>query len=63
MMSENLTLRRPEDPSRINISRRSELVFWANKFDVSEEIIIDAVQNVGFWIVDVKIYLGKWSIY
>lgn len=58
-MDDDRRLKRPEDPSKININKGSEIAYWANKFGVSEDIIVGAVETVGDWLVDVKMYLGK----
>jgi len=58
-MSDDLEIRQPQDPNKININQDWELKYWSKKFGVSEIKIIEAVKAVGVWVSDVRKYLGK----
>jgi len=58
-MSDDLTKRRPQDASKINVHEPYELNYWADHFKVSKEKIKEAVQKVGVMVDKVKAYLGK----
>jgi len=58
-MSDNLNIRRPQDPTKVNINESWELEYWSDKFGVSIAKLKEAVSKVGVLVVDVKKYLGK----
>jgi Protein of unknown function (DUF3606) len=58
-MSDDLTKRRPQDATKINVHERWELDYWCEKFDVTAEELIAAVKAVGTSVSAVKKYLGK----
>ena len=58
-MSDNLNIRRPQDPTKVNINESWELEYWSDKFGVSIAKLKEAVSKVGVLGVDVKKYLGK----
>ncbi len=57
-MPNDLTVKKPENPTKINIIRSWETKYWANKFGVSETQIQIAVATVGPSVTDVEYYLG-----
>jgi hypothetical protein len=57
-MTDDLTRKRPEDPTKININQSWEVKYWCNKFNVTEDELIAAVKAVGVMVEDVKKYLG-----
>jgi len=58
-MTDDLSKRGPQDPSKINVHEFWELEYWANHFGVSKAKIKEAVAAVGVSVVAVKSYLGK----
>ena len=58
-MPDDLTKRRPQDSSRINVHESYELEYWSKHFGVSKEKIREAVQRVGVMVADVRRYLAK----
>ncbi len=57
-MSDDLTIRQPQDPTKININQNHELNYWSKKFGKSKQAIKDAVGKVGPMVSDVKKELG-----
>ena len=47
------------DPDRIDVSEDYELRNWSQKFGVTPEQLMDAVQKVGPMVADVAKHLGK----
>jgi hypothetical protein len=58
-MSDDLTKRRPQDASKINVHEPYELTYWSEHLKVSKEKIKEAVQKVGVMVDKVKAYLAK----
>ncbi|WP_151732720.1 MULTISPECIES: DUF3606 domain-containing protein [Acinetobacter] len=58
-MPDNLNIKQPQDPKKINIHEQWELDYWTKKFGVSEAKLKEAVKAVGVQVSDVKKYLGK----
>ena len=58
-MSDNLKIRRPEDPTKINVHESWELRYWTQALGVTERQLKDAVGVVGVSVSAVKRYLGK----
>lgn len=58
-MSDDLTRRKPEDPTKININQQWELDYWTQKFKVSEKALKAAVSSVGPMVEDVKWHLTE----
>ena len=58
-MSDNLKIRQPQDPKKINVHEQWELKYWSTKFGVTKERLKQAVKAVGSQVNDVKIHLGK----
>ncbi|WP_454804570.1 DUF3606 domain-containing protein [Mucilaginibacter phyllosphaerae] len=47
------------DRDRINVNEDYELQYWSEKFNVSREILKDAVKAVGTSVKEVQEYLNK----
>lgn len=58
-MVDNLKIREPEDPTKINVNQQWEINYWCEKFGVSETRLRQAVSAVGPMVSAVKKYLGK----
>jgi hypothetical protein len=58
-MSDDRTQRGPQDRSRININEDYELQYWSQKFGVTNEELVSAVDAVGPMVTDVAERLGK----
>jgi hypothetical protein len=58
-MSDDTTLRRPQDASRIALGEDYEVRYWTKKFGVSEDELADAVKAVGNSADAVARHLGK----
>ena len=58
-MSDDLSKRRPQDASKVNVNETWELEYWSNKFGVTKERLKEAVKAVGTSAVVVQNYLGK----
>lgn len=46
-MSDDLTRRKPEDPTKININQQWELDYWTQELKVSEKTLNAAVSSLG----------------
>ncbi|WBX97022.1 DUF3606 domain-containing protein [Chryseobacterium gambrini] len=58
-MSDDLSKRRPQDASKVNVNETWELEYWSNKFGVTKEKLKEAVKAVGTSAAAVQKYLGK----
>ena len=58
-MPDNLHIRQPQDPQRINVNEPWEVRYWTNKFNVTEAELKQAVKAVGPMVAKVKAHLGK----
>ncbi|WP_294290840.1 DUF3606 domain-containing protein [Chryseobacterium endophyticum] len=58
-MSDDLSKRRPQDASKINVHEDWELEYWSKELGVSKEKIREAVKAVGTSAAAVRRYLGK----
>ncbi len=58
-MSDDLTKRRPQDASKINIHEPYEVEYWTKKFGVSKAKLEAAVAAVGVSAAKVEEYLKK----
>ncbi|SDH70160.1 DUF3606 domain-containing protein [Propionivibrio dicarboxylicus] len=56
-MVDNLKIKQPQDPTKINIHETWELDYWSKKFGVSKDKIIQAVKAVGPSTAQVKQHL------
>ena len=57
-MPDDLTRRKPEDPTKINVNQSWEIEYWTKRLGVTEQQLRTAVKNVGPLVKDVKRYLG-----
>ncbi|MDV3936904.1 DUF3606 domain-containing protein [Elizabethkingia anophelis] len=58
-MSDDLSKRRPQDATKVNVNETWELEYWSNKFGVTKEKLKEAVKAVGTSAAAVQKYLGK----
>lgn len=58
-MSDDLTKRRPQDASRINMREHYEVNWWTHKFGVTKAQLQAAVNAVGTYASAVAKHLGK----
>jgi len=58
-MSDDTTIRRPQDSSRIALGEDYEVRYWTNKFGVTRDELAEAVGAVGNGADAVALYLGK----
>ena len=58
-MSDDLTKRRPQDASRVNVNEPYEVNWWCHEFGCTKAELIAAVKAVGVMAVNVKKHLGK----
>jgi len=58
-MSDDTTIRRPQDSSRIALGEDYEVRYWTDKFGVSRDELAEAVKAVGNGADAVAVYLGK----
>lgn len=59
IMSDDLSKRRPQDATKVNVNESWELDYWSKKFDVTKERLKEAVKAVGTSASAVQKYLGK----
>jgi len=58
-MSDNLKIRQPQDPTKINTHEEWEMNYWSTKWGVTKEQIKQAVAQVGNGTEKVRQYLRK----
>lgn len=58
-MSDDLSKRRPQDATKVNVNESWELNYWSKKFGVTKERLKEAVKAVGTSVAAVKRYIGK----
>lgn len=58
-MADNLKRRRPEDPTKINLSQSWEVDYWTEELGVSESKLRKAVEAVGTSVAKVKQWLAN----
>jgi hypothetical protein len=58
-MSDDLSKRRPQDASKVNVHEAWEVKYWCNEFGCTESKLRAAVQAVGVSAAAVRRYLGK----
>lgn len=58
-MSDDLSKRRPQDATKVNVNESWELDYWSKEFGVTKERLKEAVKAVGTSVAAVKKYLGK----
>ncbi|WP_346984971.1 DUF3606 domain-containing protein [Chryseobacterium sp. POE27] len=58
-MSDDLSKRKPQDTSKVNLNETWELEYWSNKFGVTKEKLKEAVKAVGTSAAEIQKYLEK----
>jgi hypothetical protein len=58
-MDQDLQLSMPRDLSRVDVTRRSELRYWRQKFGVDDDLLKEAVRKVGPVVRDVEKFLCR----
>ena len=58
-MADNLNIRRPQDPTKINIHETWEVNYWTNKWSITADQLKNAVKAVGVLTKNVAAHLGK----
>jgi Protein of unknown function (DUF3606) len=58
-MSDNLKIRRPQDPKQVNVHEAWELTYWSKTLGVTPDQLKQAVKAVGTQVSNVKRHLGK----
>ncbi|WP_083477503.1 DUF3606 domain-containing protein [Chryseobacterium aquaticum] len=58
-MSDDLSKRRPQDGTKVNVNESCELDYWSKELGVTKERLKEAVKAVGTSVAAVKKYLGK----
>ena len=58
-MPDNLHLRQPQDPTKINIHESWEVEYWTKKWSITTSQLTAAVRAVGVVTRNVAAYLGK----
>ncbi len=58
-MPDNLNIRGPQDPTKINVNEPWEVRYWTTKWNVTPEQLKLPVKAVGVRTPDVARYLGK----
>lgn len=58
-MSDDLSEKRPQDATKVNVNESWELEYWSKKFGVTKDQLKNAVKAVGVSAAAVKKYLGK----
>lgn len=56
-MPDNLSIRRPADPKRVNVHEDWEVKYWTTHFRASPDQLRTAVRAVGPMVDDVERYL------
>lgn len=56
---DNLNIRRPQDPTKVNIHESWEVTYWCQKWNITSSKLIEAVGKVGVMVKDIERYLGK----
>ncbi|GJD53625.1 hypothetical protein OPKNFCMD_6402 [Methylobacterium crusticola] len=58
-MADDLDIRAPQDPTKINVNEKWEVDYWTKRFKVTEKALRDAVKIVGVSTAKVAAHLGK----
>jgi Protein of unknown function (DUF3606) len=58
-VADNLHIKQPQDPTKINVNEWWEVTYWTQKFGVTPAQLKTAVDAVGTSAAAVKKYLGK----
>ncbi|MET3035864.1 DUF3606 domain-containing protein [Chryseobacterium sp. NRRL B-14859] len=59
IMSDDLSKKRPQDATKVNVNEDWELEYWSKKFGVTKDQLKNAVKAVGVSAAAVQKYLGK----
>jgi hypothetical protein len=59
IMSDDLTKKRPQDASKVNIHEAWEVEYWCNELRVTKEQLVVAVKAVGVSAAAVRKHLGR----
>jgi hypothetical protein len=57
-MSDNLKIKQPQDPNKININETWEVTYWTKTLGVTEQKLREAVKAVGPMVTAVKKWLA-----
>ncbi|MDC8104539.1 DUF3606 domain-containing protein [Chryseobacterium sp. B21-037] len=58
-MSDDLSKKRPQDATKVNVNETWELEYWSKKFGTTKDQLKNAVKAVGVSAAAVQKYLGK----
>ncbi|MBF0294990.1 MAG: DUF3606 domain-containing protein [Magnetococcales bacterium] len=58
-MPDNLKIKAPQDPKKINIHQDHEIKYWTEKLNITEQQLREAVRTVGVMVDDIKRHLKK----
>ncbi|OBW40238.1 hypothetical protein AB670_03436 [Chryseobacterium sp. MOF25P] len=58
-MSDDLSKRRPQDATKVNVNESWELDYWSKELGVTKERLKEAVKAVGTSVAAVRRHLGK----
>jgi len=58
-MSDDTSIRRPQDASRISLEEDYEVRYWTDKWGITRDELADAVQRVGHSAAAVARHLGR----
>jgi len=56
-MSDNLKIKQPQDPTKVNIHEEWEVQYWCGKFNCTRGQLTQAVNAVGVLVSKVHAYL------
>jgi hypothetical protein len=56
-MPDDLTKKRPEDSSKVNINEPYEVNYWTDRFKISKAKLIEAVKAVGPMVANIEVWL------
>ena len=56
---DDLHIKRPEDPTKVNIHEDWELDYWSRELHIPKDELIEIVKKVGVYVSDVKEELKK----
>jgi hypothetical protein len=58
-MADDLSKRRPQDATKVNVNEGWEVDFWCDKWKITKKQLSDAVKAVGVSAAAVAKHLGK----
>lgn len=59
MFMDDLTKKKPQDASKVNVNEDWEVRYWCKEFGCTEQQLRNAVKAVGVSVAAVRKYLGK----